>query len=143
MMIRPAVQKDAANIAALAIQVWLHTYATEGVQSAISEYVLGEFTPDRIRAIVENPSKIMLVAEVGGHLVGYAVIVLNSVCAAMPEVKVELDKLYVQEHFHGRGIGRSLLRASVDSARDRDAEGLWLRVYHGNAKAIGFYSHEG
>jgi hypothetical protein len=44
MLIRQGQHRDAVNLSALAIQVWLHTYATEGISSLISHYVLSEFT---------------------------------------------------------------------------------------------------
>jgi hypothetical protein len=35
-MIRNAKKTDSINLAALSIQVWLHTYATEGIRKEIS-----------------------------------------------------------------------------------------------------------
>ena len=43
--IRPPIAADAPALAALSIQVWLDTYATEGVSDLIARYVLDEFTP--------------------------------------------------------------------------------------------------
>ena len=43
-VIRSAVAQDAEQIAALGMQVWLHTYATAGVSREMAQYVLKEFT---------------------------------------------------------------------------------------------------
>ena len=72
--IRLAQSKDANNLAALAIQVWLHTYATAGIRSVLSEYVLTEFTEEKFQKIIGAPDQIVIVAEIDRHLVGYVVL---------------------------------------------------------------------
>ena len=42
-MIRKALQSDCLDLAALSLQVWLHTYATKGIRSQISQYALSHF----------------------------------------------------------------------------------------------------
>ncbi len=70
MHIRPGQPEDAENLAALAIQVWLHTYATEGISSTISSYVLSEFTPKRFVALLSEPTSALFVAESQDNLLG-------------------------------------------------------------------------
>lgn len=53
-MIRTANVSDSANIAALSIQVWLDTYATEGIRQNISKYVLEKFTEERVSEIIAS-----------------------------------------------------------------------------------------
>jgi hypothetical protein len=52
---RMACLADVQNLAALTIQVWLHTYAKDGVHHDISAYVLIEFTPKKFAALNNNP----------------------------------------------------------------------------------------
>jgi hypothetical protein len=40
--LRNAVVSDAESLSALGIQVWLHTYATQGVRANIAKYVLAK-----------------------------------------------------------------------------------------------------
>jgi len=37
-MIRQAEQRDCLDLAALSLQVWLHTYAMKGLRTQISQY---------------------------------------------------------------------------------------------------------
>lgn len=43
-MIRVARKQDAINLAVLSMQVWLETYAQEGIRSEYSHHVLNTFT---------------------------------------------------------------------------------------------------
>ena len=64
--------------------------------------------------------------------------------ALVPESAAsELDRLYVQERFTGRGVGRDLLRHAEKAAAARGADTLWLTAWEGNARALLFYPRRG
>jgi hypothetical protein len=43
-------------MAVLAMQVWLHTYATEGISQVISDYVLAQLTPEQYLLLLDDSS---------------------------------------------------------------------------------------
>ena len=142
--IRLAQSKDANNLAALAIQVWLHTYATAGIRSVLSEYVLTEFTEEKFQKIIGAPDQIVIVAEIDRHLVGYALLKFDQTREDVPHTSTELATLYVQEHFTKKNIGSKLLAASAQHAQIRNGNpAFWLKVNHQNARAISFYRKHG
>lgn len=144
LAIRQAKADDALNLAALAIQVWLHTYATTGIRKVLAEYVLSEYTQAHFLERTADPAHLLLVAEADNHLVGYADLAFASPCATAPDLRTELATLYIQEHFTGRGIGGRFLEACASEARRRCGDpGFWLSVYHLNARAIAFYRKHG
>lgn len=138
--IRQAQPDDAQRLAVLAAQVWTHTYATQGVSSVIADYVLSELTPQAFLAKLGNPAITIRVAERDAHLLGFAVIQSNAVCASAPTATVELATLYVQAHCKGQGIGSCLLRDARALAATHARGGLWLTVNAQNAAAIDFYT---
>lgn len=141
---RLANQSDARSLAVLAMQVWLHTYATEGIRSAISEYVLEELTPERFERAIADPLRTLLVEECDGHLLGYSELAFDMPCPSEPSVTTEVSTLYVQEHFARKGIGTKLIDASAELARLRaGSTDLWLSVYTGNPVARAFYTRQG
>jgi ribosomal protein S18 acetylase RimI-like enzyme len=143
LSIRPGGPDDAKRLAVLAAQVWLHTYATDGINADIAEYVLSELTPEKYGRVLSDPSSAVLVAECGTSFVGLAVVKFDAECPAGNFSLVELQTLYVQEHFIGRGAGKSLLGAAQAVARERADAVLWLTVNAQNARAIAFYAHLG
>ncbi|UTW46747.1 hypothetical protein KFE80_07915 [bacterium SCSIO 12696] len=102
-MIRIAKVEDAGNIAALMVQVWLHTYAKDGIRGAISSYVFSEFTEEKLVNDIVDTKKQCFVAEENKHIVGVSLLNLDSECPATHEKLPELDRLYIQEHFGGMG----------------------------------------
>lgn len=142
--IRPARLEDARNLAALAIQVWLHTYATQGIRSHLSEFVLTELTPEKFQRLLADPAHLLLVAELDGHLLAYADLDFESPREDVPGVRTELATLYVQEHFAGQGLGSRLMAACAEEAKRRSGSPcFWLSVYHRNERALAFYKKHG
>jgi diamine N-acetyltransferase len=139
--LRLAVDSDASSLAALAIQVWLHTYATQGIRSVAADYVLAEFTAEKFTAHIANPSAELWVAERKQHLVGYALLKFGAPCPIAVNTEIQLATLYVQAHFIGQGIGAALL-AHCHSRLPAN-ETLWLMANAQNAHAIAFYKQHG
>lgn len=127
------------SLTALSIQVWLHTYATEGVSDDLAREVMSMFTPASFQNLIDDPGYRLYVEADDENLLGYIQLDLDSPCTAENYGGVEVDTLYVQEHFHGRGIGRALL----DHAKQNAGERLWLTAWAGNAQALGFYKAYG
>jgi len=138
-MIRVATVADASNLAALSIQVWLHTYAKSGLRGALSDYVLAEYTPEKISRCLRDENQVFIVHEKNAHLVGYLRLLLDSPCPTDPNSRIEIATLYVQEHFIGRGVGSELLEYILEFCRKREIPAVWLSVNHENVRAISFY----
>ena len=140
---RRATRADAESLAALSIEVWLHTYATNGVSAIIARHVLREFTSDNFVARLENQRIAILVAEASDGLAGYAELHFDATCPASDSSRVELGTLYVRAHFARVGIGSELLARAEALAVAGWRCPLWLAVYAGNPHAIAFYANRG
>lgn len=142
--VRPAVPGDSLCLGVLAMQVFLDTYATGGIRPEIAREVLGTYTPATYDALLARADVSILVAERRGHLLGFAQTTLGTsqalVIAAVP---AELDRLYVQEPFTGRGLGQRLLHAAEQDAAARGATLMWLSPWVHNQRARHFYAREG
>lgn len=143
--VRPAVATDARTLAALAIQVWLDTYATDGVSDLLARHVLGEFTPAKFAASIEDAGACLLVAEIDNrHLVGYALVRFGVAQPLVASTDTELCTLYVQEPFTGCGVGSALLGSVRAAVRERTGtDALWLAVNVRNRRACDFYEKHG
>ncbi|MFO7977837.1 MAG: GNAT family N-acetyltransferase [Bacteroidales bacterium] len=142
--LRRAVEDDAANLVVLKQQVWVATYAVDGIRSEFSEYLLGEFTLAHEIKSLEDPEKMTLVAERNGHLIACAVVVLQA-RLSIPEYKIlpEISVLYVLERFTGKGVGQLLMNHVVDVLKELGHDTVFLTVYHKNLRALEFYRHYG
>lgn len=144
LALRPAVAEDALCISVLGMQVFLDTYATEGIRESIALAAVEMFTPSAISALIADCAVTIIVAHVDRHLVGFAQIALgqdNELIGCTDAA--ELQRLYVQERFTGHGIGHRLLLRAEDCARERGASQLWATVWARNERALGFYPRQG
>lgn len=140
LVIRDALPGDACKLSALATQVFLHTYATQGISSVIAGHVRSEFTLENFATWIGTETTHILVAEERAHLVGYARIAFGAACPERSASSVELVTLYVQEHFARQGVGSALLTRAQALAWQYTRQPLWLTVNAQNARAVTFYA---
>ena len=142
--LRVAVASDALCIGVLATQVFLDTYAANGIRPSLAREVLENLSTDAIAALVSKASTTFIVAEAAQHMVGFAQLTSGSTHALVgPEGSVELNRLYVHRRFAGKGIGRTLLRRAEVAAASQGASTLWLTAWVGNPPALAFYPSQG
>jgi GNAT superfamily N-acetyltransferase len=142
---RPAASPDALCLSVLAAQVFLDTYAIEGVRPAIAREVRQYLSEEACAAFLADPRRRTLIAEIAGHLVGFAQLTHDQSHAFLPPDTraAELNRLYVQRPFLGKGIGKELLARSEALSAREGAEILWLTAWTGNTHALRFYEARG
>lgn len=70
-MIQEVNKTDSIIWAALSIQVWLHTYASEGIRKEILSFVINTFTEEYFYNILSDSNYRIWVFIKQNHLVGY------------------------------------------------------------------------
>ena len=143
IIIRKAKHSDTENLAVLKQQVWISTYATEGLTEVFSGYVLNEYSPDKIRISIGDPDKMILLATISDCLVACAEIGLipQSPGVSVPPCP-EISTLYVLGRFQGMGIGKMLLNEAMSIIKHLGFGQCWLTVYYKNSRAIDFYNSQ-
>ena len=143
LLVRAAIRSEAEALSALSIQVWLQTYATDGVSQTLARHVLNTYSPAQFMQWISDRNRLTLVALQGDNLIGFALTSFDT--AALNTVATpELLTLYVQTRFIGLGVGTALLRATQNAVAQRSGDcRLTLSVNAENSAAIGFYRHHG
>jgi len=138
-MIRKANPTDCLNLAALSLQVWLHTYAINGLREQISQYALSTFTEGHFNELLRLDSYDILVYEEDDRLFGVVVVDLESTFNGSVDSGYEVVNLYVSQHAQGRGIGSKLLK-EIECLHGLP---FWLSTWVENHAAIEFYKKLG
>ncbi|SFO09691.1 Ribosomal protein S18 acetylase RimI [Cohaesibacter marisflavi] len=147
MAIRVAKQDDAGALAALSIEVWLHTYCRPGIPPVFAAYAQETFTPDNMAALIADKDQHLLVdgVDYAGQegLRGY----LRWSCPSKRPLPAcpaaEIDTLYVRERHKGQGIGTTLLEASYADMRKAGHDAAFLVVNAENEEAVSYYLRKG
>ncbi len=142
--LRTAQPEDALCLSVLAMQVFLDTYATEGIRPQIAREVLSAYSQDRFNLAVQDPLTHITVAERNRHLVGFAQVTFGAMHERAPVgVQSELLRLYVQEPCTGAKLGTQLLARAEQVAAAGGATVLWLTPWVHNHRALAFYARRG
>ena len=127
-------------MSALAIHVFLSTYAPSGVSAEVAREALDAFSEGAILARITDPCTSFVLAVRGPELVGFAEVRRDGPSRPLAGVgHVELARLYVAPGAQRQGVGSALLNRAEDIAREAGAKNLWLTVWAGNDRAISFY----
>ena len=106
---------------------------------------------DAVRSYFESRLRdgqddLLLVAELDGAVAGMAEVVLRP---APPEHQILIPRLTADVHIvvlgqhRGRGLGRLLLTAAEQTAKERHVEFLVAVIFAPNEEAVSFYSSAG
>jgi ribosomal protein S18 acetylase RimI-like enzyme len=80
VVMRPAAPDDALCIGMLATQVFLDTYATDGLHIDLAREALAVYSPRAFETRLADPTTHIVLAEVRQHLVGFAELRLAQPC---------------------------------------------------------------
>jgi diamine N-acetyltransferase len=133
-----AVTTDLPIVQQLAGVIWRRHYAGM-IGDAQIDYMLARgYAPDVLERYLATAGAGLLLATTGGAAVGFAA----HLPAAEP-AKMRLDKLYVLQEYHGRGLGRRLIDAVLEAARVERCTTCVLNVNKGNASSMRMYERCG
>jgi len=126
------------------MQVFLDTYATEGIRPSLAREVLSAYSQVNFSEAIADPQARVVVAEHRGHMVGFAQVTLCARHELAPGgVQAELLRLYVQEPFTGIKVGSKLLAEAENLAALAGATVIWLTPWAHNHRALAFYARRG
>lgn len=141
--IRHACVDDSHLIAVLGTTTFYEAYFEQDVPAALANYILESFSPDQIRAELEEPGSEFLILFLDGKAVGYSKLRDDpSGPGVTSENAVELQRFYLVERVYGKGVAEMLDHVS-GAAREKGFDTLWLGVWEENARGRRFYEKQG
>ncbi len=141
LKIRVGEPADAVCIGALSSQVFLDTYATDGIREDLAFEAQEAGDVSVIQASIESETSHFTLAEHDGHLNGFAECRNTAPPSTLPITEgIELCRLYVHRHAQRTGVGSALIKSIESYAETRGVKQIWLTVWDGNNKAKLFYA---
>lgn len=138
--IRACVSEDAEALAHFGEHTFWGAYGELMDRMELGAYISEAFALDRIETELADPRCHFYVAELAEQTVGYAKIrVAASPEGINPSADIELERIYADPGFYGKGIGRALMQTCLDEARALGHSAIWLGVWERNQRAISFY----
>ena len=138
--IRNAYLADAKALASLADKTFRATFGAANTPQDIALHCATSYNEAAQTKEIADPKAMTVVAEDAGVLVGFAQLRWGVVPSCVEaEHPMELQRLYVDAAWHGKGIAHEIMNACFDEAAKRNADAVWLGVWEKNPRAVSFY----
>lgn len=140
MTIRSANPSDTEALRQLNYEIYARN--PEYDSTIISDFIFQTEGLEFIRESIQRAGGCCLIAEENGRMIGYT----NGEPKSVPYRRVkmfEIDNLGVIPEYKGKGVGKALLQAITDWAKDNGYDQLYLSCYAKNEEALGFYQKNG
>ena len=138
--IRKARISDAKVLAELAETTFRATFGTMNAVEHMELHCRSRYGEQIQAAEIADPGMVTLVSEDKGRMIAYAQLRWGEGPACVSAKNPgEIQRLYVVDDWHGKGIAQELMKACIDELKQQGADAFWLGVWEHNPKAISFY----
>ena len=134
---------DAERLALVGAASFLEAFAGFLQSEDILAHCRTQHSSQKYAAMLADTETRIVVAEVKGSAVGYAVVCPPDLPVPVTAEDLELKRIYLLHRFQGSGIGAALMEWSVETARRLGKKRLLLGVNDQNDKAVAFYLKHG
>ncbi len=144
LVIRVAREDDIPLLCNLARQTFLDAFGKMNEPEDNQAFIDEHFTPEKIRASLQTPGVVFLLAFNNQQPAGYAKLSNHEVPTVLQKASpLKMEKLYFLKPFTGRGFGEKLYRYCAEWAAQHGYSHIWLIVWDRNMPAIRFYDKLG
>lgn len=136
---------EAELIADLSRRTFYDAFAPHNTPENMEQFMQTQFTRDQLIRQVGAPRNTFLLARIDDLPVGYARLYEG---AELPRALagskcIEVARIYNEQRAIGKGVGKALMEACIDVAREKGKQWIWLGVWEHNRRAIAFYEKMG
>ncbi len=140
IVIREARQEDAAEAARLVVRFYMFNEEFDPAWASREDLARAE---EIVRKAMESSEEVLLVAEIGGSIVGVARAVLVEEPMLESSPLAVLKELYVKPEYRRRGVASKLVEEAFDYMKKLGAKVLAAEFPSQNEVATRFYEKLG
>ena len=138
--VRPALPADAPSLAVLAERTFRNAFGARNSLENMDLHCAKVFGPEIQQREIIDRWLVTTIAETEGRMIGFSQLrPLQPHSSVVAERPAELNRIYVEAEWQGRGVARDLMQHALDSAAHAGCDYLWLGVWEHNPKAMAFY----
>ena len=144
IQVRLAGQVDAELIADISRRTFYDSFAQYNTEENMQLFLNQQFTREKQMAEVGAPGRTFLLASQGDQPVGYASLrEIDPPGSLAGTNAIEIVQIYSEKKMIGKGVGKMLMQACLDTAREKGKDWVWLGVWEHNHRAVAFYEQWG
>jgi diamine N-acetyltransferase len=144
LTVRRADPSDARQLSRIAEATFRATFCSVNTAEDMDLYCQKSFGEKVQESEIANPNMLTLLCEECEKLAGFAQLRWGAAPACVSaKAPGEIQRLYVADEWHGKGVAQGLMRACIEEMIRRGSDGIWLGVWEHNPRAIAFYKKWG
>jgi ribosomal protein S18 acetylase RimI-like enzyme len=123
---------------------YANSFSNENTLENMQHYLDSSFNSKKLKQELANNESEFYFAKRDFETSGYLKFNFGNAQNDLKEINgMELERIYVLKSFQGKKIGKFLLNFTIEIAKKRKLDYVWLGVWDKNVKAIEFYKRNG
>ena len=144
MQIRKLDITDLENLQKISITTFRETFEEVNSEEDMQKYLDENLSVEKLKSELENPNSEFYFAENDKLILGYLKINFgNAQTENQGNETLEIERIYVLKEFFSFKIGQILFEKSLEIAKEKSMNFIWLGVWEENHRAIKFYEKNG
>jgi len=136
--------KDINKLNEIGKKTFYETFIHGTPAEDMEKYLRDNFTYNQLELEIKNKNSRFYKVENDDKIIAY----LKLNFSIIPENNgfeeaLEIQRIYIDKAYKGKGIGKRLIEKAVEIAKSKDLKYIWLGVWEKNSDAIKFYEKLG
>ncbi|MCD9573939.1 GNAT family N-acetyltransferase [Flavobacterium soyae] len=125
-------------------QTFQETFSESNSEENMKDYLEKGFSTEKLTEELTNKNSEFYFAVLDNNVIGYLKINFGeSQTELQDEKSLEIERIYVSKEFHGKKVGQLLYEKAIQTAKEKNADYVWLGVWEENHRALSFYKKNG
>lgn len=142
--IKKCPPEDLRKLQEISYETFNETFKDQNSPENMKAYLDRAFNLQQLNEELLNTSSqfffVCIDNEIGGYL---KVNTHDAQSEDMGDELLEIERIYIRNLFHKRGLGKILLNKAIEIAMESNKKKIWLGVWEKNENAIAFYKKMG
>jgi ribosomal protein S18 acetylase RimI-like enzyme len=140
LTIQRATEADLEELQSISIRTFCQAFEKFNTTEDMDLYLTKCLSIEQLYTEMNMPASEFYLGRMGDETVAYLKLNHhNSKHDALDRKGLEIERIYVEETYLGKGIGPAMFSFVRELAEQENATHLWLGVWEHNARAIRFY----
>lgn len=142
--IEPIKEIEVETLQKIGKRTFKETFSVDGLEEDMEKYLHENFNVAQLSQELSNPESQFYFTKMAEEVIGYLKVNKgNAQTEQLLSNALEIERIYVDSPYFGKGLGQILLDKAIDIAINEKCERVWLGVWEDNIRAIKFYSKHG
>lgn len=139
--IQACTEAQLGQLRDLSIRTYVDTFGPANAPETMARYLAESLGEERLREELWTQGSSFYLAYMDGRLAGYLKLNVDRAQTDRRDPdSLEIERIYIDRDFKGRGLGKALIDFSAAQARQWGKTILRLGVWEHNEAALGFYA---